>query len=407
MAAGRISEWQATLICRETACLDPELRREADARLVGRLVGLGDAGVAREAARVVAELDPAAVAERAAKAAKDRRVTVRPAPDTMAYLTALLPAANAVSCYAALNAYATLAVGEGDARGRGQIMADALTERLTGGTITGCDQQGGPIRAQQPDEQNGGRAARRQVLRDAGEPCTCDCPATGASAAPDPGRYRFPTLREVREKLPPVPPAAIRFNINVIMSDRTLWGHSDEPADLVGFGPIPADVARDLVAADLGPAVKTFLRRFYTDPDTGQLAAMDSTARFFSTHMKQFMLVRDRECRTPYCHAPARHADHADDHARGGPTDVDANGNYRCERCNHTKQAPGWRVRRRPDGVVVTTTPTGHSYESAPPTPPGAAPPARGRPAPRRPAEPAASHVGPAVGPREILCCAT
>src|SRR5580765_2206740 len=24
---GRISEWQATLVCRETACLDPELRR--------------------------------------------------------------------------------------------------------------------------------------------------------------------------------------------------------------------------------------------------------------------------------------------------------------------------------------------------------------------------------------------
>src|SRR6185312_8882065 len=87
LAEGRISEWQATLICRETACLDPDLRRQADARLAGRLGSLGDAGVAREAARVVAELDPAAVAERAAKAARDRRVTVRPAPDTMAYLT--------------------------------------------------------------------------------------------------------------------------------------------------------------------------------------------------------------------------------------------------------------------------------------------------------------------------------
>jgi len=201
-------------------------------------------------------------------------------------------------------------------------------------------------------------------------------------------------VRELRDKLLPVPPSAIRFHINVIMSDRTLWGHSDEPAELLGYGPIPARLARDLVAADLGPQVKMFLRRFYTDPDTGQLAAMDSTARFFSRNMKQFMLVRDRECRTPYCHAPARHADHADDHARGGPTDVQVNGSCRCEACNHTKQAPGWRVVSRPDGVITTITPTGHSYHSPPPTPPGAAPPVRERPEPRAPVEPSAASRG-------------
>jgi hypothetical protein len=86
--------------------------------------------------------------------------------------------------------------------------------------------------------------------------------------------------------------------------------------------------------------------------------------------MREFLLVRDRACRTPYCHAPGRHHDHEHDHALGGPTSPD-NGRLTCESCNHTKQAPDWTVVTRPDGVIETTTPTGHVYSSPPPTPPG------------------------------------
>src|SRR6185312_13621373 len=58
---GRISEWQATLICRETACLEPDLRLRADERLGPDLGALGDRALERNAARVTAELDAAAV----------------------------------------------------------------------------------------------------------------------------------------------------------------------------------------------------------------------------------------------------------------------------------------------------------------------------------------------------------
>ncbi len=150
---GRISEWQATLICRETACLDTDLRRLADERLAPDLGAVGDRMLERHAAQVTAELDAAAVADRAGKAARDRRVSVRPAPDTMAYLTALLPATVAIAAYAALTSYTQLIVGEGDDRGRGQIMADTLVDRLTGGAITGCDEHGAPIRRPNPDDQ--------------------------------------------------------------------------------------------------------------------------------------------------------------------------------------------------------------------------------------------------------------
>jgi hypothetical protein len=48
-------------------------------------------------------LDSQAVVDRAAKAEADRTVTIRPAPDCMTYVTALLPVAQGVGVYAARN----------------------------------------------------------------------------------------------------------------------------------------------------------------------------------------------------------------------------------------------------------------------------------------------------------------
>jgi hypothetical protein len=363
---GRISEWQATLICRETACLDPDLRILADERLAPDLGAVGDRMLEATAARIVAELDAAAVADRSRKAAGDRRVTVRPAPDTMAYLTALLPASVAVAAYAALTSYTQLVIGEGDERGRGMGMADTLVDRLTGGAITGCDVHGVPIHAPNPDDQQAGDEATDAQAADQAADDTA--PATSAGEPAE--RYHYPTAAEARAKLAKALPTAANIHLHVIMTDRTLFGVCDEPAELIGHGPIPAEVARALAAADLGPKAATWIRRFYTDPATGALAATESKARRFPTVMREFLLVRDRACRTPFCPAPGRHHDHQHDHAQGGPTSQ-GNGQLTCESCNHTKQAPGWSVSTRADGVIETTTPTGHRYQSPPPVPPG------------------------------------
>src|SRR5690606_20776816 len=84
------------------------------------------------ARRIVIELDQRAMVDRAAKARQDRRVGCRPAPDTMAVLTALLPCEDGVRAYASLRARADTLKAGGDARSRDQIMADTLVERLTG-----------------------------------------------------------------------------------------------------------------------------------------------------------------------------------------------------------------------------------------------------------------------------------
>ncbi len=298
---GRLSEWRATLIVRESACLDVEDRRALDAELCGDsagLDGMGDAQMAAAAKAIAYRLDPHAVVDRAGKAETERTVTIRPAPDTMTYLTALLPVAQGVSVYAALRREADTTF---DGRSRGQVMADTLVERVTG----------------------------------------------RSTAAPTP------------------------IAVNLVLSDRTLLGSDTAPADIDGYGPIPAEVARRLVAAAATDSrSRATLRRIYSHPKSGALVKMESRARRFPRGLAEFIGLRDQRCRTPYCDAPIRHLDHARPHARGGPTDV-VNGVGSCERCNYVKEAVGWRVSTEVDEsgrhAADFTTPTGQRYRSAAP----------------------------------------
>ena len=135
MTTGRLSEWRATLVARETACLSVEDRRAADAELFAdpaHTDGWGDRRLVAETKKIAYRLDPASVARRASKAESERRVTMRPAPDTMASLHALLPVAQGVAVWATLSAVADALIAAGDGRTRGQIMADTFVERITG-----------------------------------------------------------------------------------------------------------------------------------------------------------------------------------------------------------------------------------------------------------------------------------
>ena len=132
LEAGVLSEWRATLIVRESACLTVEDRRRLDEELCAdttELAGWGNARVEAEAKKIAARLDVAAVVERNTKAEADRCVTIRPAPNGMVYLSLLMPLSQGVGMYAALKRHADLC---GDGRSRGQVMADTAYERVTG-----------------------------------------------------------------------------------------------------------------------------------------------------------------------------------------------------------------------------------------------------------------------------------
>ena len=238
-------------------------------------------------------------AEARAQAAADRRVTLRPAPDTMTYLTALLPVKDGVGALAALKAAAQQKVSAGEATSITQAMADILVERVTG------------------------RAAG----------------------------------------------AGLPVSVNLVMTDAALLDGSDDTAYLDEAGPIPADLARAVVADNVDAGVKTWIRRLYTAPATGELVSMDSHQRLFPALLAKLITLRDQYCRNPWCGARIRHIDHVRSHGGGGSTSAD-NGQGLCEPCNHAKQAPGWaaEVVATSPHTVATTTPTGHTYLSqAPP----------------------------------------
>ena len=90
-----------------------------------------------------------------------------------------------------------------------------------------------------------------------------------------------------------------------------------------------------------------WLRRLYTRPADGALVAMDSKRRDFPAPLRRLIVVRDQYCRTSWCGAPVRHADHVTAWADGGATS-EANGQGLCEACNYAKQAPGWHARPGP-----------------------------------------------------------
>ncbi len=301
---GRTTEWRATLVARETACLSREDRGAADAELAGRPGGLeqlGNVGTATEARRIAYRLDPVAFTARARKAESERRVTLRPAPDTMTQLSGLLPVRQGVAVYAALTGLADRLRAGGDARSRGQIMADALVERVTGQTTA--------------DE--------------------------------------------------------VPLEVQVVMTDGALLDGDATPAQVPGYGPVPAALARTWIR---DTAADVWVRRLYASPWDGSLVAMDSRRRTFRGGLRGFVVARDQTCRTPWCDAPIRHVDHPARAADGGPTTTE-NSQGLCEACNYAKEGHGWQARAS-GGRVETTTPTGHRHHSRPPA---LAPPPRPR----------------------------
>ncbi|WP_432478676.1 DUF222 domain-containing protein [Nocardioides sp. GXQ0305] len=305
LSRGAISEWRATLLARETAMLSRLDRGRVDAELASdphRLAAMGDRQAGARAAQAAARLDPASVCARRRRAEADRTVTIRPAPDTMTWVTALLPVADGVALHATLRRAADSARAGGDPRSRGAVMADTLCARVVAG----------------------------------------DGPAAGR----------------------PLP----RVAVGLVMTDRAALLGADDTAHLEGFGPLPAELARELLRGALDADERVWLHRLYARPTTGELVATDSRQRLFRRSLRRLVVVRDQVCRTPWCDAPIREVDHVRDHQRSGPTSG-TNGQGLCQACNHAKQARGWSARPRPGPAheVETVTPTGHRYRSRAP----------------------------------------
>ncbi|QFU97701.1 uncharacterized protein KDY119_01200 [Luteimicrobium xylanilyticum] len=300
LAEGRIDAARAdVLVCYDAV---PAAVRE---RVAGELVGtaaapgpatgLTPAQLRDRLRRAAIEADPDGAVERAAAAAERRHVWIDPAPDQMAWLTALLPAADAARVWARLDAASRERVrAAGETRTVAQVRADTLTDLVTEGSA---------------------------------------------------------------------PAAGVRTVVNVTVAASTLLGLDESPADLAGYGPVPATVAR-VLASDGDPT----WRRILTDPVTGAATDVSRTGYRPGVVLGDLVRTRDTTCTFPGCQVPATRCDldHVDpfDPRRSTPGQTRADNLHPVCRAHHNaKTHGGWSTHRDPgSGAITWTAPSGHRY---------------------------------------------
>lgn len=151
----------------------------------------------------------------------------------------------------------------------------------------------------------------------------------------------------------------IRGRIQVTVAARTLAGCDDRPAELDGHGPLHPDIARDLAGRNGGWS------RLFIDP-TGLVVETDTYRP--TEPMRRFLRARDQHCRFPGCRMPVQRCqiDHTFDHAKGGRTEIH-NLAHLCAR-HHVLKHPDvadehrWTARQLPDGTIDWLSPLGRTY---------------------------------------------
>jgi hypothetical protein len=297
--AGLLDQRRVSVITDGVAALSDEHAAKVEARVLPRAPHQTAAQLRAALQRAIIAVDPAGAQDRHEKARKGRRVAVNPEPDGMASLWALLPAPDA---YAAQEWLTRLARGCGadDPRSMDERRADLLADLLS-------------------------------------------------------GRLRNPDL------VLPTPVNPAKPLVQVTMPMTALFGLTDDPAELLGYGPITAEMAREIAATAVW-------RRLLFDPASGTLLDHGRTTYTPPVALADFVKARDVYCRFPGCRQKVVNGelDHVAAFADGGATS-DINLAGLCVRHHHLKHAGGgWQVRALPDGGLEWTTPAGRAYVTRP-----------------------------------------
>ncbi|BBY92338.1 hypothetical protein MGALJ_20070 [Mycobacterium gallinarum] len=222
--------------------------------------------------------------------------------------------------------------GPGMAFASGHVRAAdgaALNARLDALAATVCEHD--------PRSQNQRRADATGALSrmEATLACECgreDCPAAAAQAD--------------------AKSAAATAVIHVLAEQATIDGTSDKPGYLRGFGILPAESVRTLAKT---ATLKPLTVPSGEAPDPGYRP---------SAKTKEFLAWRDLTCRWPGCDKPVEKSDV--DHTVPYPlgSTHPSNTKHYCRIHHLLKTFCGWTDRQLPDGTILLTSPTGHTYTS-------------------------------------------
>ncbi|MDE8670375.1 DUF222 domain-containing protein [Pseudarthrobacter sp. H3Y2-7] len=253
---------------------------------------------------------------RHAKGVLDRRVEYCPDQDGMAWVTAYLPGDQAVAIWNRTTAISRGLQGPAEQRTLTQLRADVFAAALlTTADLTTTD------------------------LRNSGDPAR-----NGSSEEHDPGQV-------------PSPRAQVLVTVPVF----SLLGATEEPAMLDGYGPIPASMARDLVAN----GAESF-HRVLIDPRDGAPLEIGRTSYRLTKAMRQWLRLRDGKCPFPGCsnNSLDNEADHILAWAKGGTTGV-SNLGQPCPKHHKLRHSGPWTptpaTKDHPPGWI---SPSGRHYKS-------------------------------------------
>ena len=312
---GSLSWAHAKAVVEETATLDPAGAAALEAHFLGPDAPNPAAAPApgelvphrfRHKARTWRERHhPESLEKRHAASVAERRVEHRPDMDGMAWFNAYLPADTASAMWNRTTAIARGLQGPDESRTLTQLCADIFAAAVLSNGQDGRNGQ-------------------------------------------SPGG----TVAEV-----PAPHPEVLVTVPVL----SLLGLADEPAMLDGHGPIPASMARKLVADGAGS-----FYRVLVDPRDGAPLEIGRTSYRVTKPIRRWLRMRDGKCPFPGCsnHSLDTEADHLLAWHHGGTTGI-SNLGQPCRKHHRLKHTSGWTptlaTKNEPPGWI---SPSGRRYKS-------------------------------------------
>jgi len=388
MDSGLVDEPRARVFSDWTCELSPEQARAVCTELLPRAMELTTGQLIEQIKKLAIALDPEWARRRYEQAIADRKVVGYRNQDGSANLSGLnLPVDRVAAASARIDALAKAVKHAGDTRPIDHIRAD-LFLGMTDGTYTGLEDA----------------EIINQLIADHRE-STGQPDGGGGSEACETSESNGKAAVELRVRL------------------STLLGLDEYPAELAGWGPVHAELARHL-AGNLGGAqwrfaitdeqghllhcgitrarpagsgtrvagcrsilelqipettlhalgrhraklgawadvVTDLARQLPATPDRGQCDAANHR-RTPGAALRRYLEIRDRFCVGLGCRAPATTADkdHTRDHSRGGAT-TGSNLGDACRHDHRLKHEGGWRLRQPQPGHFHWTSRLGHHY---------------------------------------------
>ena len=348
VTVGRLTPAQARVIYEGVSVLSGhlddagvDLSERAVQGLIRIAPKLPPARLRERVARVVASLDPEAAMRRRQRAERDLTdVSIWAEADGMACLAARGQAIDLVAMREIIDARAALmrdGAAADDERTAGQWRLAAM---LAAFGVTPVGRTPTPV----PTSVSDTRA--------------CSDPV-GTHGRPVPPDSSLPP-----HHTPVVDPVRVQIRVTVPLD--TLFGLSETPGELEGYGPLDPALVRAL-AADADWI------RWVTDDVTGVLLD-EGDRRFPGARLARFLRARESHCKHPSCgvRSSRADADHLPPHSEGGRTSARTM-SPTCPRHNRGREESRWQAReegpRDPQGPPdpVWTSPLRRRYQTATP----------------------------------------